>query len=142
MTNFAPRKWEYEESILDRYRVYEGDTEIASVQEEQNARLIASAPELYWMAYNLLFELKRGNASNSEYVKQAIPQIEDLLNRIKGQIKLKPCPFCGGIPYVISDKKNHAAAIKCPFCGARIEEYSTNGELEAVVKAWNRRELS
>ena len=52
---------------------------------EEDARLIAHAPELYWMAYNLLFELKRGNGANPEYVAQAIPQIEDLLKRIQAE---------------------------------------------------------
>ena len=86
-------------------------------------------------------ELKRGNGSNPEYVKQAVPQIEDLLKRIQWTVvKLKPCPFCGGTPYVISDKMNHTATVKCPLCGASIEEPSANGELEHVVRAWNRRE--
>ena len=142
MTNFAPRKWEYEESILGRYCVYEGNTEIASVQEEQNARLIASAPELYWMAYNLLFELKHGNTSNPDYVKQAIPQIEDLLNRIKGQVKLKPCPFCGGYAelYQGSDHSQHTWRVQCNHCKCGTTDFTL--PFMAAEKWNNRRELS
>ena len=44
-----------------------------------NARLIASAPEMYWMLSNLLFELNRGNWSNPEYVRQARTALEDFL---------------------------------------------------------------
>ena len=51
--------------------------------EYEDIHLIVHAPELYWMAYNLLFELKRGNGANPEYVAQAIPQIEDLLKYIQ-----------------------------------------------------------
>ena len=44
-----------------------------------NARLIASAPEMYWMLRNLVFELKRGNWSNLEYIRQARTALEDFL---------------------------------------------------------------
>ena len=41
MTNLAPRKWDYKESILNTYSVYEGDTTIAVVSEEKYLQLIA-----------------------------------------------------------------------------------------------------
>ena len=44
-----------------------------------NARLIARAPEMYWMLSNLLFELKRGNWSDLEYVRQSRTALEDFL---------------------------------------------------------------
>ena len=141
MTNIAPRKWDYEEECLlfdMKYRVHDGDIDIALVQEEKYARLIASAPELYWIAYNLLFELKRGNDSNPEYIKQAIPQIEDLLNRIQGvSEQLKPCPFCGSkflaIVNLISPSRYY---IKCLECDTRAAEVSKK---QQAVEAWNRR---
>ena len=141
MTNFAPGKWRYEEA-LDRYRVYEFDTEIALVRNEQNARLIANAPELYWMAYNLLFELKQGNGANPEYVKQAIPQIEDLLNRIEGLTEeLKRCPFCGGYAgiYRVSDHSHITWRVQCNHCMCGTTTFAL--PFMAVDK-WNRRELS
>ena len=139
MSKFAPHKWEYD----SLQRVCDGDEPVAFVYEGKYTRLIAAAPELYWMVYNLLYELKRGNGARAEYVKQVIPQIEDLLNRIYGTVEgLKPCPFCGGTPYVISDKKNHTAVVKCPLCVVRMEDYSANGEFEHCVRAWNRREQS
>ncbi|MBQ7170393.1 MAG: hypothetical protein IJR63_10890 [Synergistaceae bacterium] len=50
-----------------------------------NARLIASAPEMYWMLRNLLFELKRGNWSDLEYIRQSRIQLEDFLNKLSGE---------------------------------------------------------
>ena len=142
MTNLAPRKWDYKESILNTYSVYEGDTTIAVVSEEKYLQLIASAPELYWTAYNLLFELKRGNGSNPEYIKQAIPQIEDLLNRIQGvSEQLKPCPFCGGLAgiYEESDHSQTTWRVLCNHCMCG----TTNFALPFMaVDKWNSREQS
>lgn len=47
-----------------------------------NARLIAHAPEMYWMLSNLLFELKRGNWSNTEYIRQARIVLEDFVKEL------------------------------------------------------------
>ena len=197
MSKFAPHKWEYD----SLQRVCDGDEPVAFVYEGKYTRLIAAAPELYWMVYNLLYELKRGNGARAEYVKQVIPQMEDLLNRIYGTVEelkpcpecggiaslvenrrgwyvkcsqcgmclgdefkedatgcfecfdsmgwaiaawnaeaeqecndegqeLKPCPFCGGTPYVISDKKNHTAVVKCPLCGVRMGTGGSSHETE------------
>ena len=50
-----------------------------------NIRLIASAPEMYFLLKNLAFELERGNGSNPEYIRQAVPQIRDMLAEIDGE---------------------------------------------------------
>ena len=138
MTNLAPRKWNYEEESLlfdMKYRVHDGDIDIALVQEEKYARLIASAPELYWIAYNLLFELKRGNGSNPVYIKQAIPQIEDLLNRIQSEAeKLKLCPFCGSHAKIWHIRGGYN--VQCNICG---NSTITFEKLECAIAAWNRR---
>ena len=53
-----------------------------SDEARANARLIASAPEMYWMLRNLTFELKRGNWSNPEYIRQSRIQLEDFLKKL------------------------------------------------------------
>ena len=141
MSKFAPKKWKYEKlTPYNKYYIYEEYTEIASVEEEKYVRLIASAPELYWIAYNLLFELKRGEASNPEYVKQVIPQIEDLLNRIhEFPEELKPCPFCGGIAGIFTGYSGceKVYRIECTQCRGRSRE---NELKSTVIQAWNKRE--
>lgn len=76
--------------------------------------------------------------------------------------KLKPCPFCGGIPELTHRTSKHLGAeieiewsIRCPFCfcqRVRIGRYNVgnDGKLylaevnvgdarNEVIKAWNRR---
>ena len=90
MSKFTLGKWWIAPPIFD------GDAIFAPPQEKgrrnevvamgilnhADARLITAAPELYWMVYNMLYELKHGNGANPEYVKQVIPQMEELLARI------------------------------------------------------------
>lgn len=50
------------------------------------------------------------------------------------EIKLKPCPFCGGKAESFQDYMGWFV-VQCK-CGIGTLHYST---LEAAVKAWNRR---
>ena len=60
-------------------------------------------------------------------------------------IKLKPCPFCGGTAKVYREK-NHGgldgSVVRCENCGAKAEwkalSYTTACDHEAA-EAWNRR---
>lgn len=146
MSNFTFGKWEYEEYIPygitlngTEYLVRQGETDIALVKREEDARLITAAPELYWMAYNLLFELKRGNGANPEYIAQAIPQIEELLKRIQGDTAtLKPCPFCGGEAVVQPEGMTTCGYwITCSECG--VEQTQAHETVEQAADEWNRR---
>lgn len=48
--------------------------------------------------------------------------------------KLKPCPFCGGEPYLHGFSINHL--VMCKRCGAQ----SDDGSQERTIAAWNRRD--
>ena len=61
--------------------VHHKDTE----EGNANIRLIASAPEMYFLLKYLAFELERGNGSDLEYVRQAVPQIKAILAEIDGE---------------------------------------------------------
>ena len=55
------------------------------------------------------------------------------------EIKLKPCPFCGG-PAAIVDKSNHIRNtyfVGCWWCGVRTD---CEHDKRVAVDAWNRRE--
>ena len=71
------------------------------------------------------------------------------------EIKLKPCPFCGGKPYIetnhrafINAKTTKVAFVRCKGCNARTERiplekygktsHSLEAELDAI-EAWNKR---
>lgn len=84
MPDFTQGKWEAQNWDADRYAVFDetGITVADCFNNEANARLISAAPEMYWIFYNLLFELKRGNGANPQYIEQVIPTLEDLLKRI------------------------------------------------------------
>lgn len=49
--------------------------------------------------------------------------------------ELKPCPFCGGSPEIISDKSNESHYISCLDCRASTM-YSYKID---IIKAWNTR---
>lgn len=54
-------------------------------------------------------------------------------------IELKPCPFCGSVPYLKKTKhKEFRWAVKCSNinCGCKTERW--NGP-EGAIKSWNRR---
>lgn len=58
------------------------------------------------------------------------------------EIKLKPCPFCGGeakVGYAINDYNRWG--VSCNICGCVVEvgfgEYDDTPE--EAIKAWNRR---
>lgn len=71
------------------------------------------------------------------------------------EIKLKPCPFCGGKPYLetnhrafINARTTKVAFVRCRNCNARTERiplekygktsHSFEAELDAIA-AWNKR---
>ena len=68
--------------------------------------------------------------------------------------ELKPCPWCGGIPYLLETPLRHyggcsAYVIKCSECGATppngefYDVYSTREYAEQqAVEAWNRRNIT
>lgn len=58
------------------------------------------------------------------------------------EIKLKPCPFCGGeakVGYAINDYNRWG--VSCNTCGCVVEVGFGDYEdtMEEAVKAWNRR---
>jgi len=62
-------------------------------------------------------------------------------------IKLKPCPFCGGLAILIKVEKNiftpnGSVYIICNDCNIQTEEYETDElgtALDKAVSAWNKR---
>lgn len=57
------------------------------------------------------------------------------------EIKLKPCPFCGGKAEMGTEYNDpfECGAIYCVDCGAKIE-FGCGGELRLkALEAWNRR---
>ena len=60
-------------------------------------------------------------------------------------IKLKPCPFCGGVAKVYHEK-NHGgidgSVVRCESCGAKAEWKRLSYDYACdygAVEAWNRR---
>lgn len=53
---------------------------------------------------------------------------------MNNDIKLKPCPFCGGTELYFFRGKFYA--LECAHCGARLGAYKTE---EEVAEAWNTR---
>ena len=52
------------------------------------------------------------------------------------QIKLEPCPFCGGKGELRSTVKNDGYWIECMSC----RTYQGIRSLKSAIEAWNRRE--
>ena len=73
----------------------------------------------------------------------------------KRQMELKPCPFCGGEPYVegnhrafIKAKTTRVAFVRCRRCNARTARFElkdfgctshSRKAVEKAVEAWERR---
>lgn len=57
------------------------------------------------------------------------------------ELKLKPCPFCGGkaIP-VVDDETEDFFGVKCFACGGSIQ--AEKESLDEAIEAWNRRTKS
>lgn len=53
---------------------------------------------------------------------------------MNNDIKLKPCPFCGGTELYYFRGKFYA--LECAHCGARLGAYKTG---EEAAEAWNTR---
>lgn len=54
------------------------------------------------------------------------------------EIKLKPCPFCGGEAVtVVDDETETMFGVKCFACGGSI--YPEKEFLNEAIEAWNRR---
>ncbi|MCM1225973.1 MAG: Lar family restriction alleviation protein [Clostridium sp.] len=58
------------------------------------------------------------------------------------EIKLKPCPFCGGLPILNNEKNRACSFVKCIECGAESGLVKVSAEYcsdEKAAEAWNRR---
>ena len=53
------------------------------------------------------------------------------------EIKLKPCPFCGGEAEVIAHNKFQFYKVVCKHCKAQGYQFFPNEE--QATEAWNRR---
>ena len=59
-------------------------------------------------------------------------------------IKLKPCPFCGGeakfeevdVEYIFGFREDDGIIVKCSSCGAQTKNHSHTG---ICARAWNTR---
>ena len=93
-------KWEYSDSSMisiptsllptsarNWYRVFDRKekTGIALVPLENNARLIAAAPDMYKILDGLIYKLKANGADEREEIDEAIKEIERLIERIDGK---------------------------------------------------------
>ena len=54
----------------------------------------------------------------------------------KPNIHLKPCPFCGGQPFPVTDTENPKAWIACTNCGATTE---IKDNVNVAITNWNNR---
>ena len=52
------------------------------------------------------------------------------------EIKLKPCPFCGGIAKITQFYPSRNYTVQCSVCGAATLHYTN--EVDSV-RVWNRR---
>lgn len=61
--------------------------------------------------------------------------------------ELKPCPFCGGEPYIAYNEDKRSWIVRCFHCGAEVKECMAfdYGELSMksardwIVDKWNQR---
>lgn len=64
---------------------------------------------------------------------------------MNSEIKLKPCPFCGGSGHIIIktwDIFTHGAIVECNDCGARtrlVEPDCNYAARDKAVELWNKR---
>ena len=59
--------------------------------------------------------------------------------KMPDEIKLKPCPFCGGVATTISDgvlSEDSLFWVRCCGCGAETSIFDSEKEAK---EAWNRR---
>ena len=60
--------------------------------------------------------------------------------RKMSEIKLKPCPFCGGEAYISMVLKPHIDCFHTKKCKMRPDTWLLSSEsLKKQIKAWNRR---
>ena len=97
MLEYTKGKWEYVEYIPEgitlngkEYLIMAGGEDVALALRENDARLIAAAPEMYealYMLFGYVYEAE-GVAKNPGYkakAKKDIAQVEALLARIEGE---------------------------------------------------------
>ncbi|MBR1437352.1 MAG: hypothetical protein IJ587_02325 [Synergistaceae bacterium] len=91
MSEFTQGKWEAVFSSLGEYPYYvttnsEGNYhQIAFVDTEANARLIAAAPEMYDELYEVLQLLKGKSSYDGDEFDQQAKSIQELFARIDGK---------------------------------------------------------
>ena len=69
-------------------------------EENANADLITTSPEMYYMLYNMWFEFSRGMYRDEDYMSELIGEISKMLERInpdvfKAEDELLPYCNCG-----------------------------------------------
>ena len=57
------------------------------------------------------------------------------------EIRLKPCPFCGGEAALINTMAfgKSCKSVRCIKCKATVKNFAGNMQEERAVEAWNRR---
>ena len=58
------------------------------------------------------------------------------------EIKLKPCPFCGGEASVINTTALglDCKSVMCRKCKAKVNNFNGTNSEERAINAWNRRD--
>jgi Lar family restriction alleviation protein len=59
----------------------------------------------------------------------------------KKKVKIKMCPFCGGIPWVRKESimSGFRFSIECDDCECKMGNETLYGTEQEAVRAWNRR---
>ncbi len=52
-------------------------------------------------------------------------------------IKLEPCPFCGGDAYC--EESVIGFGVRCKKCGARVGDFNDDDDVKSTILKWNRR---
>ena len=91
MSNFSKGKWELDKKIGNTITAVELEEAVALVlgyidaEQQANARLIAAAPEMYYLLKNLTEELRAYGDDVREDLYSLMIEAERLLERIDGE---------------------------------------------------------
>ena len=73
-------------------------------------------------------------ANHGKFKRLECPDKEERMS----ELKLKPCPFCGGEPIpVVDDETEDFFGVKCFACGGSIQ--AEKESLDEAIEEWNRR---